>query len=236
MKKGLIWWGVALIAVAVLLILNTVFTFMGMFDSFPVVSIILGAACLGWIVAAIARGPVAFIYYPIAFIFMLFEKNIAQLCNITDGTGAIMENFVSNWLVFLCATLLCIGTGFLTRSCKHRKFKKNIKHGERVQSSKFSSSTKYIDCTTFSSETIEVNMGACEVYFENADSYAGGGNLNIDVNMGSLRIHIPAGWHITAIIENNFGNVRIPVGAVDGKEININGDCNMGNIEVLIDA
>ena len=43
---------------------------------------------------------------------------------------------------------------------------------------RLTSIVKYIDCTDFVNDSVEVNMGRGEVFFENTDGYVGEGTLN----------------------------------------------------------
>ena len=107
MKRQSIFWGVAFICTAILIIVDAVGTGLGFLDSIPVIKIILGVLCLCWIVNELYKKQLPHIFFPLSFIFMLFEKEIAGLCGFENG------EIISNWLVLLCALLLTIGTSII---------------------------------------------------------------------------------------------------------------------------
>ena len=217
MKKKF-FWGLAFILLAVFIILNSVFS---QFD-IPLLRLLLGALCAVWTVKLIARRHFPFVFFPIAFIFMLFEKYIA-------GWLGLNENIISNWIVLLCALLLCVGTGFLFPGFDFHDL--NIVSGDKKN--RMTSLVKYIDCTDFVSDKIEVNMGKGEVFFENTDNYVGDGTLDVDNNMSSLTINVPSAWNVKCNIKSNMGHTDIRVKENSGgKLLYINGENNMGHITI----
>ena len=220
MKKKSIFWGIALICAAILIIVDAVGTGVGFLDSIPVVKIILGVLCVCWIGNELYKRQLPHIFFPLAFIFMLFEKEIAGLFQIESG------EIISNWLLLLCALLLTIGTSIICSQSSRTGYGSK---GHKIMGK----STQYIDCSDFTRQNVENNMGATDVYFENTDNYQGGGTLNLENNMGSVLIHIPSGWRVIASIENNMGSIKMPsTGNPAGKVINLVGENNMGSITV----
>ena len=116
MKKRIsgsaLYWGVAFIAVALLLIFNAVGVKAGFLDigGLPVLRIVLGVLLLSCVVWSLCKGKVAQIFFPLAFIALLFEKEIARLF------GAQDENLYSVWLVLGVAALLTAGVALLLPS------------------------------------------------------------------------------------------------------------------------
>ncbi|HPE95423.1 MAG TPA: hypothetical protein PLT66_05105 [Bacillota bacterium] len=227
MKKGKIFWGVSLIVVALVLIINSIGQGLGLIAGIPVSSIILGALCVAWIITLIVKKHFCIVYFPLAFIFMLFEEQIAKLL------GSTQTNIISNWLLLLYALMLCIGTAFLMSYGKHTRFREKYNISGHIPKNSFNSTIRYIDCTDFTNETVEVNMGSCEVFFENTENYAGNGTLCVESNMASLVIHVPSDWRIINNVENNLGSTTIPSGNAQGKTITICGECNMGSLNVV---
>lgn len=109
MKKKGIFWGMAFICAAILIILDAVGIGLEALNNIPVVKIILGILLLCWIVNELYKRQLSHIFFPLAFLFMLFEKEIAKLCAI-EG-----EEIISNWPVLLCALLLTIGTSMVQK-------------------------------------------------------------------------------------------------------------------------
>ncbi len=214
--KSKFFWGLALVLLAFFIILNSAFFRLDI----PVLRLFLATLCVVWLIKIIARRHFPFLFFPLAFLFMLFEKYIA-------GWLGIAENIISNWIVLLCALLLCVGTGFMFSGFDFHNV--NIVFGDGRK--RLTSLVKYIDCTDFADDKVEVDIGRGEVFFENTDGYEGGGTLYIDNNMSRLTINVPASWKVICNIESNMGHTDIHVKKNSGgKLLYINGENNMGHI------
>lgn len=225
MKKKSIFWGVSLICAAILIILDSVGAQLGFIMGLPVIKIILGIACVGWLANELWKRLIPHIFFPIAFIFMIFERQIAYACGIESG------EIMSNWLVLICALLLTIGTGLIFRKAVFcgEKAKKSHKHDKRMMGQ----TVKYIDCSDFVQDDVDNSMGSAEIFFENTDSYLGDGVINIDNSLGSIVIHVPNDWQVISNIENSLGSVDIDPGSSSGKKIIINGENSMGSVKIV---
>ena len=96
-----------------------------------------------------------------------------------------------------------------------------------------SSSTVYIDCSSFVSETVTNEMGSCEVYFTNIDKYVGNGVLTVSNRLGYMGIHVPSSWTITNAVGNSLGSVESPRNVSDGDlSIMIEGSNELGSLEI----
>ena len=220
MKKNSIFWGVAFICAAVLILIDGIGTGLGVLNDIPIVKIILGVACLCWVINELYRRRLSHIFFPLSFLFMLFEGEIAKLC------GLETDNILSNWLLLLCALLLTIGTGIIC-STPYKVF--NGKKRNKIMGKV----TRYIDCSDFTYQEVEINMGSCEVFFENIENYQGNGTLHIENNMASMKIHVPATWHIVETISNDMGSVKLAsTGDPAGKKVSITGENAMGNVTI----
>jgi predicted membrane protein len=215
MKNRNIFWGVVLICAALLILVDSIGSQYRLLSNISVVRLILGVVCVGWAVDEIVRRRLSMIFFPIAFAFLLFEGEIAQLF----GIGG---RFISTWVVLAAALLLTIGTGMIFP-----------KDGTGEKHRIMGASTKYIDCVNFTRENIENNMASYEIFFENTASYQGGGTLNIENNMGSCTVHAPREWHIIANIDNSMGSIKMPAdGDPNGKPLYITGSNSMGGINI----
>ncbi len=229
MKKKIsgsaLYWGIAFIAVALLLILNTVGIKAGFLDigGLPVIRIVLGVLLLSCIVWSLSKGKVAQIFFPLGFIAILFEKEIARLF------GAQDENLYSVWLVLGVAALLTAGVSLLTPS----RFKEP-EEKDKLGKNNYASTVKYIDCTDFGSKSVGNNLASMEIYFENAEEYEGGGELYIGNNLGSCRIHLPEDWNAFINIEHNLGSCKgVEVRENAAKSVQIYVKSNLGSISLI---
>ena len=222
--------GLLFIACAVLIILDAVGFSLGFLSGIPAWVMILTALNLVWLIDLIVKLKISEVFFPIAFIFMLLEKYIAGWC----GLGK--SNIINNWLVFLCALLLMIGAKFLTP--KRKFFSKKTQHifsGPNVHSnSRGNASTVYVDCASDDDAFVVKNeIGACNVYFSNAESYKGGMVLEVYNELGAMTIHVPKEWNIVTNIKNELGAVTASEeeGTTD-KTIFINGKNELGSVRI----
>ncbi|MBO5039864.1 MAG: hypothetical protein J6L23_01835 [Clostridia bacterium] len=217
--------GLLFIACAVLIILDAVGFSLGFLSGIPAWVLILTALNLVWLIDLIVKLKISEVFIPIAFIFMLLEKYIAGWC----GLGK--SNIINNWLVFLCALLLMIGAKLITPKRRFGKRFSKIKHNH---TSPGTASTVYVDCET-EDETVTVKneLGACNVYFSNVESYKGGMVLEVYNELGAMTIHVPKEWNIVTNIKNELGAVSASEeeGTTD-KTIFINGKNELGSVRI----
>ncbi len=226
-----IFWGSILILAAVLLVLDAlgvVLPFVSSFGEISVLRAILGLLLVAVLLSCLLKGRIASIFFPLAFLFMLFEKNIAYLCAMEN------TNIINNWLVLLIALLLTVS--FIILFPRHRwTFCKGSKTDKQYKREKHSmgSATVYIDCAGFTKRLIACNLGACTVYFTNVGAYLGEGELIIDNNLGSVVVNVPASWHADVSIDNNLGSVHATkTQNTDSPVLYIKGDNNLGAVNV----
>lgn len=193
-----IFWGVSLIIIALLLIVDAVGTKMGFLDigGLPVLRIIIGGLCVSWAIYAGVHGNLWAIFFPLGLVLLLFEDEIARLFNNPSGT-----DLYSVWLVLGVALLLSIGTytlGF------HRE-KEELEKKDKLGKNNLSAVVKYIDCTDFGTKDVGNNLGSMAVYFENTEKYEGGGVLCVGNNLGNATVYIPENWCAELKVDHNLG-------------------------------
>ncbi len=228
MRKKSIFWGLVLICAAVLIIIDAFGQGMGWLNNIPVLKIVLGVLCLSWAVGELWKKRVPNIFFPLSFIFLIFESNIAA------AVGMASDNIMSNWLVLLCALLLTVGTSIIfPNSFSHISKISKVCTGSGNGHDYSGSSVKYIDCSTFASCDINNELGSREVFFENTELYTGNGTLNVNNRLGSLEIHVPKDWHINCDVNNSLGSVEMSSsGKQGGLILNIIGTNRLGSIEI----
>lgn len=257
MKGWKIFWGLGFILAAVLIVLDAVGVIaplVGVMGEISVFALLGVLFFLAMIISLCVKGKLSQIFFPLAFIFMIIEKNIAKLC------GFESDNIIHNGLVLLIALFLSVGFGMLFSS-KRRKRKKhgytvtyNINdskdnddndadYGDADDDDKkrqfaaggsLGSHTVYVDCKSFCPDIVENNLGACVVHFENVEEYVGNKTLRVDNNLGAMTINVPSSWHVVTSIDNNLGDVKVPANeAGEGAPaLFIEGDNNMGAMTV----
>ncbi|MBQ8407293.1 MAG: hypothetical protein IJY39_00360 [Clostridia bacterium] len=232
MKTWKIFWGLGFVLAAVLIILDTldiISPLVGFMGEVSIFAIIVGLLLFAFIIARLIKGRIAEIFFPLAFIFMLFEKNIANLAGLEE------ENIINNWLVILIALLLSIGFSILFSSHKvnHGNHGGTIEINGNYAESNLGSSTIYVDCDTFTPSCIENSLGSCSVHFENPQNYKGDKTLHVENNLGSMVINVPGHWIVKSNIENNLGGSHVARNNDEvGPVLYINGENNLGSLTI----
>ena len=230
MKTGKIFWGVGFILLAVIFILDALGVMTPLASTIgdiSFLSVLIALFLLSYTVVRLRKGKIAEIFVPLAFVFMLFEGNIATIC------GRENPNIINNWLLFGCSLLLWIGFTILLSGRKSRRIKIDT-DGKIKINSHLSSSVKYIDAATFKEKWVENNLGGLVIYFDNADKYEGGAVLHVENNLGSIVINVPSGWRYDETIENSLGCINFTNGKGDpnGPLLIIKGENNLGSISI----
>lgn len=226
MKRKHLFWGIILLAVAALIIVDSLGTSLGFLDvgGLPVIRILIGVVMLYFAVKTIVKGRIYGCVFPLAIIFLLFEKELASLAG--------KEDLISTWIVLLVALLLTVGLAFIF---PHRG---KIRTGGTYISSSYektntmSDRTEYIDCTDFVSASFSNKLGQLNLCFANSGNYIGGGVLNVDNSLGETIIRVPAGWRIDVQIDSMLGDVEIPVqtNVSEGPLLTITGANRLGEV------
>ena len=228
MKKGWkIFWGLVLILMAVLLVLDAcgiLLSFKSIFGELSLFAIIGGVLLVAYLLLSLIKGHFVRILFLLMVLFMIFEKNIAHFLKLPN------ENIINNWLLFFSVTLVAIGIRMIFPG-RHRGNGVHFSsHGSKAEGN-FGRSTVYVDCAAFQPDVIENNFGSCLIYFENPDAYEGGGTLTLENNFGSLTLHVPEGWNVRMEIENNLGSAYAPKDSGE-KVLYVRGENNLGSVSV----
>ncbi len=226
--KSRIFWGVTMIVLAVALILGVAGFNFWLPEGIATWQLILAALCLLWLVHACVYKHFSQIFFPLAFIALIFESEIAVAVGVESG------DLAPTWLFVVIAALLTVGTQLL--------FSRGVivlhdADGNEVKVNKgrvTGSSVLYIDCGEQFNERIENNLGSCSVYFSNKEQFVSGSILAVENNLGSLVLHVPDEWVVTTTIENNLGSIKADGDAerTGEKVLRITGENNLGSIVI----
>ena len=127
MKTWKIFFGVGLILIAVVLVLDALGILAPISSAVGPVSIlacVAGLLLLSYTVAKLIKGKISEIFIPLALVFMLFEKNIAFMLGRED------ENIINNWLILGCAALVSVGFSILFSGLKRKNRRREHICGE----------------------------------------------------------------------------------------------------------
>ncbi len=230
-----IFWGFIFIFMAVVLVLDAVGVMAPLASSvgeISVLSMVLGVFLIAVLISRLIKGRFEQIFFPLAFLFMLFEKNIAALCG-----QVASPDLINNWLLLLIALLLTVGFSILLPKRRgHKKYRIEIedsKDFDFVKGRGIGNSVVYIDCATFTKRMVECDFGASAVHFTNIEAYQSGAVLVIDNNFGSMTILVPSAWHADVDVDNSFGSITVPKTCnTAGPVLYIKGDNSFGAVTV----
>jgi len=215
--------GIVLILAAVLIVLEGLGMGFGAYG-ISLWKVVLGVLLAAWFLKELIRFKIGDIFFPLAFMFMLFEENIASLLGRED------PNIISNWYVILAAILLTVGFNEVFHRVNSEKY-------VSVSQSHFGgASVTYIDAAELVEKNIENSFGNYVVYIENKEAYLGNGKINVDNSFGNIVIHVPEDWNVDADIDSSFGTVTAPQSkGMNNPRIRIVGDNNFGTIRIVDD-
>ena len=226
----LLIWGFALIFAAVFLILDNAGVNFGI--ELAPWRIILGALDLAWIIALCIKLRFTDLFFPLAFLFFIFEGPIASALGHEDG------NLINNWIVLLAALMLTIG--FKAIFSKHGAVKVGGTEKTNSENSavhgKLGNSTVYIDAADAAEQTIHDNLGKIDVFFTNKEAYTGEGLVNIHDNLGSITVHVPSEWDVVTQTADNLGKINVPEKEASGSvSITLKIHNNLGVVNVAFE-
>ena len=184
-----IFWGLVFICAAALIILDAVGVNFG--EGITPWRIILGVLLLGWVVYEIVQLKFASVFFPLAFLFLVFEAPIG----LWIGKG---EDLISTWLVLLVALLLTLGVGMLLPN--RTVFNSNKRMGR---------STVYLDAAKdLESAHIGDNLGSVTLRIPGTWMVA----TQISDNVGKVNVppqDYPCSKSITLVVRDNVGTVSV---------------------------
>lgn len=226
-----LFWGVGLILLAVLLILNEIGVFEplnALMADVSVFSLVCGLFLFSYILSRIIRGQIRDIVFPLAFLFMLFESFIAKLLKHEDS------NLINNWILLVVAFLLWLGFSVLFPRSKRKKHRKQAHMKTTYAENDLGNATIYVDSATLSPSHIENDLGNCKIMFENVDQYTGDGTLYIDNSLGSVTVCVPSTWLAICEIESNLGAVSVQNAPNENAPVlHLCGENDLGHISVV---
>ncbi|MBP5155447.1 MAG: hypothetical protein J6252_02570 [Clostridia bacterium] len=212
-----IFWGLVFICAAALIILDAVGVNLG--EGITPWRIILGVLLLGWIVYDIIQLKFASVFFPLAFLFLVFEAPIG----LWIGKG---EDLISTWLVLLVALLLTLGVGMLLPN--RTVFNSNKRMGR---------ADVYLDAgKDLEAAHIRDNLGNVQVYITNRDAYPGNGVITVSDNLGSVTLRIPGTWMVATQVSDNVGKINVPPQDYPcSKSITLVIRDNVGTVSVILE-
>ena len=239
-----VFWGIALVAVAIFLVMNQLHLFaFHLKISMIIWTIIFGAA----LIESLADRSLFGTTFSIAFLLIVY----AEPLHITK---------IVPWTVLIAAFLIYLGLSLIFKRSwfpktvyfnqkKRQDFKNNHSRADNnvlnasnseadgediVINQRLSSVSRYISSKNLRSITINSSLGEVEVYLDQAE--AAGDTVVADINgtMGEIEFYLPSSWKVDS------QNLNVALGELEiegestggGPTLVLTGHSNMGEIEV----
>lgn len=234
MKNSNIFWGIVLIAGAILMLLNSFGVYLG-FGGFKLwFGIIIAAVLVNSIISLRLEG----ICFSAAFLIIIFAKEL--------GVAPV------NWLqILLVALFMSVGLNLIFGN-KIRKIRREKQkdyggmggYGQVINDKDYDhvevgvrcgSIVKYVDCDNFVSGDLSVSFGELVVYFDNAMIQNASAVIQAEVAFGALKLYIPKEWKVENNITNSFAGVDErgkSQWTEGGKILYLKGNVSFGAVEI----
>ena len=206
----------------------------------PIYKLLVGAVFVAWIIAKMIFSSTLRerfkIFLPLAFLFMVFEKEIANWANLPD------ENIINNLLIILAALLANIAVIFIfpKKVLKNRSTTFGRKNHfqdafESNDTNSFSENTVYIDAASVKRSYIKNSFGETTIYYQNTDLIAENEIFELDINnsFGETDVHIPADWVVTNRMQCILGEMNTRKNTGNGVRLTITGSSKFGEINIV---
>lgn len=231
MKKDNLFWGLFLIASAVLILVAK----LGAFPDMSVMKIFWTLVFVVALVNSVVKLAFPGIFFSLAFLGILYDVEL--------GITAITP-----WTILFAALLLSIGTSLIYTP---NKKKKTVNHrqvdssdfvvfdeedGSRFDfSSSFVGSIKYVNSDNFESANIDAKFAGMKVYFDNAIIQSGHATVNLNVSFAGVELYVPKNWRIDNQMSASFGGVeeKNRNDGADGPILTLRGNVSLGGVTIL---
>lgn len=195
MKKRNIFWGLMLIVAGIFLIVSK----LGYLPGISAMSLVLTILLVAIIIESIIRVSFVGILYPIAFICIIYNKELG-LSEITP------------WTILIAATLGSAGLSIIFKKKtpylnlkKHdyKKYEKFDQETDGVINSdvSFSSTTKYINTNEFVKADLDCSFGVLKVYFDKAEMLNEEAVVKLDASFSGVELYIPKTWRVESNLD-----------------------------------
>lgn len=195
MRKEKIAWGVLLIVASIFMLVSK----LGYLPGVNATSIILTIFLIAFIVKSAIRVNFPGILFPIAFISIIYSKQLG-----------FQE--ITPWPVLAAALLGSIGLSMifkkklLTLNLNKRDYKEFEKFDMQDESriamdTSFGSSVKYINTDKFVQADLDCSFGALKVYFDNAKMLNEEAIVRLDASFSGVELYVPKTWRIESNLD-----------------------------------
>lgn len=231
MKKDNLFWGLFLIAAAVLILVAK----LGAFPDMSIMKIFWTLVFVVALVNSLINLAFPGVFFSLAFLGIIYDNEL--------GITAITP-----WTILFAALLLSIGVSLIYTP---KKKKKKAEHREMEGSdfvvfdeedgnqfdfsSSFVGSIKYVNSDNFESANIDAKFAGMKVYFDNAIIRNGHATVNLNVSFAGVELYVPKNWRIDNQMSASFGGVeeKNRNNGADGPILTLRGNVSLGGVTIL---
>jgi predicted membrane protein len=234
-------WGIFLLLAAALVVVNQV----GGFVEIGFWSLAIAALAVAMFISCLVSLSWGTLPIPIAVLYYIFQQDL------NESYGFPILGF---WSLVLVTLLACAGLSvLLPRRWKRVKFKntgRRDRGGERPEPGggetdsdnnpvidlRFGHVSRYIHADSLERAVLNCQLGAIEVYFDQAQLSPDGAEIICNVQCGAIEMHIPKHWRVDDRINCTLGGVEMSNRRADPDEnsplVTIKGNVSLGGIEI----
>ena len=230
MKKDSIFWGVLFILAGIFMIISK----LGYFPNINVFSLLLTVFLVVVIVKSLRPINFAGILFPIAFICIIYDKQLG-ITNITP------------WTVLIAALLGSSGLSMIfhkytkwvntKHNCEDYKFEKiDVEDESNVRfKTSFGASIKYINTDKFEQADFNCSFGAMKVYFDKAIMSKNNAIVRINASFSGIELYVPKTWNIDDKTNVSLGSVseKNRNDQITTNTLTLVGDITFSGVEII---
>jgi len=244
---GNVFWGVILLVLAALIVLNQIGFF---FITFRLWDIVLAVIGLKVLIDVFVKGKIANLPIALGFLFIVLRNQ------------AVVP-YVSTWTVATVAILSSVGLGFLfprQRRWRMYHFGDGVSIGgfssdsdewsENKPSSSdeistdnsptvnvtFGSVSRYLYADALQSAHLSCTFGGMEIYFDQVQLNDNAATVYLDCKFGGIDLFVPRHWNVVEQVENIFGGTDVARRIEPLKEgaptLTVVGDVSFGGVDI----
>jgi predicted membrane protein len=229
---GKLFWGLLIIGIGVLLLLNAIFPE----QDIPAVKIIGTVLLLAVSIASLTKFKYVLFFVPLALIAYIWRA-APQL--------AFMAN-VNIWLLLLAAVLLGVGLSIIFHRRSHIHVEINgtdsagrteevLSENEQVDiDASWGDHIKYVHADNLKQARIKSSFASTKVYFDQCNVSAEGLNIAINGSFSEIVLNVPKEWEINNHISTFAGDVKSmsPMHLDNKIKVNLSGSINFAELRI----
>ena len=246
-NSGNVFWGVILLVLAALIVLNQIGFF---FVTFRLWDVVLVVIALKIFIDMFVKGKISNLPLAMGFVYVVLRNQA-------------LVPYVSTWTIATVAILASVGLGFLfprQRQWRVYRFDDDISIGgfsndsdtwrnDKSSSSdeistdnnptvniNFGSASRYLYADALETVRLSCNFGGMEIYFDQVTLHEKGATVYLDCRFGGIDLFVPRHWNVVEQVDNTFGGTDIARRIEPLKEgaptLTVVGDVSFGGVDI----